>query len=132
MNDESYKPRIPDIMEIIFDVCYLVFALVAGIIFFAKSQGKTVFILYGILTLTLFGGDAFHLVPRIVRGLKGSNKKTAWTWIADFLYNHDCLLCSAFIHLEKYISAVNSSNSNCFGDLDFCDCKNYNLFVAAK
>lgn len=75
MNNEYYKPRIPDIMEIIFDVCYLVFALAAGIIFFAKSQGKTVFILYGILTLTLFGGDAFHLVPRIVRGLKGSNEK---------------------------------------------------------
>ena len=33
------------------------------------------FILYGILTLTLCGGDAFHLVPRIIRAVRGSNDK---------------------------------------------------------
>lgn len=33
------------------------------------------FILYGILTLTLCGGDAFHLIPRVVRAFKGSNDK---------------------------------------------------------
>ena len=33
------------------------------------------FILYGILTLTLCGGDAFHLVPRIIRAVHGSNEK---------------------------------------------------------
>ena len=33
------------------------------------------FVLYGILTLTLCGGDAFHLVPRIIRAAYGSNDK---------------------------------------------------------
>ena len=33
------------------------------------------FILYGILTLTLCGGDAFHLVPRIIRAVRGINDK---------------------------------------------------------
>lgn len=33
------------------------------------------FTLYGILTLTLCGGDAFHLVPRIIRAFKGSSEK---------------------------------------------------------
>ena len=33
------------------------------------------FILYGILTLTLCGGDAFHLVPRIIRAVHGINDK---------------------------------------------------------
>ena len=33
------------------------------------------FILYGILTLTLCGGDAFHLLPRVKRALKGSNDR---------------------------------------------------------
>lgn len=31
--------------------------------------------LYGILTLTLCGGDAFHLVPRVIRAVKGSSEK---------------------------------------------------------
>ena len=44
-------------------------------LFFIFSQGKTLFILYGILTLTLCGGDAFHLVPRIIRAVRGSNDK---------------------------------------------------------
>ena len=65
----------PDIMEAIFDICYLLFDLVAAILFFAFSKGSTLFILYGILTLTLCGGDAFHLVPRVNRAFKGSNDK---------------------------------------------------------
>ena len=31
--------------------------------------------LYGILTLTLCGGDAFHLVPRIIRAARGTNDR---------------------------------------------------------
>lgn len=65
----------PDIMEAIFDICYLLFDLVAAILFFAFSKGSTLYILYGILTLTLCGGDAFHLVPRVIRAFKGSNDK---------------------------------------------------------
>lgn len=62
-------------MEAVFDVCYLTFDLIAGILFFAFSKGNVLFILYGILTLTLCGGDAFHLVPRVIRAIKGSNEK---------------------------------------------------------
>lgn len=75
MTKVTYKPRIPDWMEAIFDVCYLTFDLIAGIVFFAFSKGNMLFILYGILTLTLCGGDAFHLVPRVIRAVKGSNDK---------------------------------------------------------
>lgn len=75
MSNKTYKPQIPDIMEAIFDICYLLFDLVATILFFAFSKGSTLFILYGILTLTLCGGDAFHLVPRVIRAFKGSNDK---------------------------------------------------------
>lgn len=49
--------------------------MIAGILFFAFSKGNVLFILYGILTLTLCGGDAFHLIPRVVRAFKGSNDK---------------------------------------------------------
>lgn len=75
MTNETYKPRVPDLMEAIFDVCYLSFDLIAGILFFVFSKGNILFILYGILTLTLCGGDAFHLILRVKRVLKGSNDK---------------------------------------------------------
>ncbi len=75
MKENNYKPQVPDIMESIFDAVYLLFDLIAAIIFFACSKGNILFILYGILTLTLCGGDAFHLVPRIIRAVRGSNDK---------------------------------------------------------
>ena len=73
MKQNNYKPQIPDVMEAIFDAAYLIFDLIAGLLFFFFSQGDPLFILYGILTLTLCGGDAFHLVPRILRAVRGSN-----------------------------------------------------------
>lgn len=73
--NEKYVPTMPDIMEAIFDTCYLLFDLVAGVIILTNANGNMLFILYGILTLTLCGGDAFHLVPRIIRAFKGTNEK---------------------------------------------------------
>lgn len=75
MKQNNYKPQIPDVMEAIFDAAYLIFDLIAGLLFFFFSQGDPLFILYGILTLTLCGGDTFHLVPRILRAVRGSNDK---------------------------------------------------------
>lgn len=71
----AHKPRVPDIMESIFDVGYLTFDLIAAILFFVYGKGNPLFILYGILTLTLCGGDAFHLVPRVMKAIKGPNEK---------------------------------------------------------
>ena len=67
--NEKYKPQVPDIMESIFDAGYLIFDLIAGILFFAFSKGNPLFILYGVLTLTLCGG------PRIIRAVRGNNDK---------------------------------------------------------
>ena len=75
MREKNYKPQMPDVMEAIFDAAYLIFDLIAGILFFAFSKGNPLFILYGILTLTLCGGDAFHLVPRIIRAVHGSDDR---------------------------------------------------------
>ena len=72
---KNYKLQMPDVIEAIFDAAYLTFDLIAGILFFAFSKGNLLFILYGILTLTLCGGDAFHLVPRITRAVHGSNDR---------------------------------------------------------
>lgn len=75
MKENTYKPQIPDMMEAIFDAAYLTFDLVAAILFFIYAKGNTLFVLYGILTLTLCGGDAFHLVPRIIRAIRGTSDK---------------------------------------------------------
>ena len=75
MKNNNYKPQIPDVMEAIFDAAYLIFDLIAAILFFLFSKGNVLFILYGILTLALCGGDSFHLVPRIKRAVWGSNER---------------------------------------------------------
>ena len=75
MRQSNYKPKMPDLMEAIFDAAYLLFDLTAGILFFVFSKGSPLFVLYGILTLTLCSGDAFHLVPRIIRAVHGSNDR---------------------------------------------------------
>lgn len=67
-----------NIIEPVFDISYLAFDLVAGLIFFAKAQGRAVFMLYGTLALLLGAGDAFHLVPRVERYLKGQDERTEW------------------------------------------------------
>lgn len=75
MKNNRYKPCVPDIMEAVFDIGYLLFDLIAAVLFFVFSKGNSLFVLYGILTLTLCGGDAFHLVPRVIRAFRGSSDK---------------------------------------------------------
>lgn len=69
----SRTPRPADLFEAVFDISYLVFDLIAAIIFFIWANGRVLFDLYGILTLVLCIGDAFHLVPRVLRALRGTN-----------------------------------------------------------
>jgi hypothetical protein len=57
--------------EGVFDILYLVFALVSGIVFLATSGAYPGRVLMGIAVLVLGAGDAFHLVPRI-RGSFGA------------------------------------------------------------
>ena len=68
----------PQIGEAVFCIAYLVFDLIAAVIFFARADGGQAVLLLGILTLVLGGGDAFHLVPRIIRAFCGDSPKTEW------------------------------------------------------
>ncbi len=68
----------PQIGEACFCIAYLVFDLIAALVFFMNANGRQSIILYGILTLVLGGGDAFHLVPRILRTFKGDSPKIQW------------------------------------------------------
>ena len=53
------------IMESLFDVCYLAFAILTGVTLLRRSNGQLVRLL-GISALVLGCGDAFHLVPRVM------------------------------------------------------------------
>lgn len=72
------KSRMPQIGEAIFCIAYLVFDLVAAIVFFANANGRTAIWLFGLLTVVLGGGDAFHLVPRILKAFRGDSAKIQW------------------------------------------------------
>lgn len=58
-------------MESLFCAGYLLFALIAGILFL--NRGGSLFNRCAVMTFLLAGGDAFHLIPRII-----SNVKPEW------------------------------------------------------
>lgn len=59
------RPGVPQIVEIIFDIAYLLFAFASGVWLLTHAQGDSIVLLYGAMALTLGAGDSFHLVPRI-------------------------------------------------------------------
>lgn len=56
------------IMESIFDIAYLISVIAIGLYMVIKSlrSKDKESLLYGIMALTLGGGDAFHLIPRVM------------------------------------------------------------------
>lgn len=64
------KSKMPKIGEAIFCIIYLIFGACAGCYMVANAKGSQLIFLYGILALVLAGGDAFHLVPRIIDAFK--------------------------------------------------------------
>lgn len=78
MKDNKKSSRMPQIGEAIFCIGYLIFDLIAAVVFFINTGGSRAIFLFGILTITLGGGDAFHLVPRVVRAFRGSSPKVEW------------------------------------------------------
>jgi len=71
------------IMESLFDVLYLLFAISTGIVLLRRGSGKLTRIL-GITSLVLGCGDAFHLIPRVMDyWLEGDF--TAWLGIGKLI-----------------------------------------------
>ncbi len=60
--------------EFIFDLLYLSIALMLGI-FLIRQSNDSLKTLSGFMALILVGGDSFHLIPRMIVILKGSNEK---------------------------------------------------------
>ena len=60
------------IMEAVFCVAYLLFTGALGVVMVRTAGGGKPRLRFGILTLVLVGGDAFHLVPRIYGAITGT------------------------------------------------------------
>ena len=58
--------RVFGTVEALFDILYLFSALILAFILLLSSQGNSARILAGIMALVLVGGDAFHLIPRVL------------------------------------------------------------------
>ena len=78
MKQEKTKSRMPQIGEAVFCIAYLVFDLIAAIVFLSKAGGSQILNLFGVLTLVLGGGDAFHLLPRTIKAFRGDLPKVEW------------------------------------------------------
>ena len=78
MPQEQKKSRMPQIGEAVFCIAYLIFDLVAAVIFFVNAHGSQALYLFGVLTLVLGGGDAFHLVPRVIKAFRGGSPSVEW------------------------------------------------------
>ena len=78
MSQKRNKSRMPQIGEAIFCIVYLVFDLIASIVFFVNANGSQALLLFGVLTIVLGGGDAFHLVPRVIKAFYGDSPKVEW------------------------------------------------------
>ena len=78
MKSEEKRSRMPQLGEAVFCIAYLAFDLVAAILFFVNGSGSRVLLLFGVLTIVLGGGDAFHLVPRIIKAFRGGSERVEW------------------------------------------------------
>lgn len=72
------------IMESLFDVCYLLFAVLTGVMLMRKSQGRKLIHLFGVMSVALGCGDAFHLVPRVLNYWLAGDF-TAWLGIGTLV-----------------------------------------------
>ena len=86
--------------ESVFCIGYLLFDLIAGIIFLINGSGQ-LFLLYGIMTLLLGFGDAFHLVPRVIKHIKGESERVKW-WM-DFGLAVTSITMTVFYIILLYI-----------------------------
>lgn len=77
-SESNNSPLGMRIGESVFCIGYLVFALVAGIVMLSRYDGNQYMLYAGIMVLVLCFGDSFHLVPRIIRNVRGPSFRSAF------------------------------------------------------
>ena len=67
----------PALPESIFDIGYLAFAIISGVLMLKNEKGRRLATLFGAMTLVLGCGDAFHLIPRVLNYFTNLNMTAA-------------------------------------------------------
>ena len=67
----------PALPESIFDIGYLAFAIISGVLMLKNAKGRCLAKLFGAMTLVLGCGDAFHLIPRVLNYFTNINMTAA-------------------------------------------------------
>lgn len=67
----------PALPESIFDIGYLAFAIISGVLMLKNAKGRRLAKLFGAMTLVLGCGDAFHLIPRVLNYFTNLNMTAA-------------------------------------------------------
>ena len=75
----------PQADEAVLCIAYLIFDLLATVIFSVYANSSQVLCLFGVLTLVLGGDDAFHLVPRVIEVFRGNLPKVEWWFILGLM-----------------------------------------------
>lgn len=77
-SESNNSPLGMRIGESVFCIGYLFFALIAGIVLLSRYDGNQYMLYAGIMVLVLCFGDSFHLVPRIIRNVRGPSSCTSF------------------------------------------------------
>ena len=56
-------------IEVVFDLLYLFAVFYLGVKLVQKREEKKLYLIFGLMALTLGFGDMFHLIPRVVAQL---------------------------------------------------------------
>ncbi len=106
------KPLGMRIGENVFCIGYLVFVLIAGIIFVSRTMvtGNLLYRLCAVMTLLLGGGDAFHLIPRIICNFKGETsdqeiqrKRDFWLGLGNLISSITMTVFYLFFYLAMSV-----------------------------
>lgn len=135
MKQEKTKSRMPQIGEAVFCIAYLVFDLIAAIVFLSKAGGSQILNLFGVLTLVLGGG---RCVPPDSQDHQSFSWRFAQSGMvgrsgADGLLHHnDRILCAVVLCLEGYFPASNLSEFFACSDVGQCGAAYRALPVPSK
>lgn len=97
------------IMEAIFCVAYLIVTFILGISIIKRAKGDKESKLFGIMSLVLVSGDAFHLVPRIMAAINQAEDYTKAMGIGTLITS----ITMTFFYLIMYcVLEIRSNKKN--------------------
>lgn len=97
------------IMEAVFCVFYMIFVTILGVKIVKNSKGRKEILYFGIMSLTLVFGDAFHLVPRVLEAINTTGNYHAAKGIGTLITS---ITMTIFYLIMYYVYSVRYDYKN--------------------